>query len=67
MEQKIKVHRIGIGTVEVEEVDLEEAKRLVEETYAQGNLVVDQETGNVIDDITADTKEIFLVGVMGGG
>ena len=67
MTPTIKVHRIAMDIFEVKEVELEEAKRLVEEARTQGNLVIDKETGNIVDEITYNTKEIFLVGMLGGG
>ena len=67
MAQTIKIHIITMDIVEVKEVGLEEARRLVEESYNQGYMVVDKETGNIIDDIASNTRELFIVGVLGGG
>lgn len=67
MTQTIKIHRITMDIVEVKEVGLEEARRLVEESYNQGYMVVDKETGDIIDDIASNTRELFIVGVLGGG
>ena len=67
MTQTIKVRRITMDMVDVKEVDLDEARELMEEAYTQGMLVIDKDTGDVVDEITSNTKEIFLVGVLGGG
>jgi hypothetical protein len=51
------------------EVTIEEAQRLINETYADelGGLVVDALTNEVIADISPDTKEIILMQQMLGG
>ena len=67
MSQTIKVHRLSEEGLEATEVSPEEATRLIEEAYAQGHVVVDRETGNVIDDLDPDTKEIILVATIAGG
>lgn len=67
MAQTIKVHRIAIDISEVKEVNLEEASWLVEDAYAQGHLVIDKETGDIVGEITSNIREIYLVGVLGGG
>ena len=67
MSPTVKVSRLAIEGTEIKEVDLEDAKKLIEEAYARGNFVLDKETGNVIEDIDPDVKEILVVGVLGGG
>lgn len=67
MSQRIKVHRISMSMIDVKEVDLEEAKALVKDAYAHGHVVTDKETGDIVDEITSATKEIFITEVLGGG
>jgi DNA-binding protein YbaB len=57
------------GEREVREVTIEEAQRLLNETYNDelGGLVVDAETNEVIADINPDTREIILMQQMLGG
>lgn len=67
MAQTIKVYRLGDRGTEVEEVNLEEAERLVEEAYAQGRLVVDKREGVVIHKIGPKVEELLLIDETGGG
>jgi len=63
----IKVHRLAMDGLEVKEVGVEDAERLIEEAYSRGNVVLDKETGNVIDYMAPDVREILVVEVLGGG
>ncbi len=67
MAQTVKVHILDMDWTEIKEVSLEEAQRLVTESYANGRTVVDKGTGNVIDEITPGVDEIIIVGIMDGG
>lgn len=67
MPRTIKVHSLSANGMEVKEVDIEEAKKLIEKAYTQGNVVIDKRTGNVIDNIPSEADEIILVGILGGG
>ena len=39
----------------------------LQEACARGNIVVNKQSGEVIDEITADVEEILLVQVVAGG
>ncbi len=66
MSRKTIVHWISLDKFEVREVGLKESRVLVQHAYKQGKLVVDKNTGDIIDDIGAATKEAFIAGVLGG-
>lgn len=67
MVRTIKVYRLGLGSVEIEEMDTEGAEGVLREAYNQGNLVIDKETGDIVEEITSNIKEIFVVGAIEGG
>lgn len=63
----IKVHVLGRVT---KEVDLCEAERILEETYADpfGGLVVDKRSGEIIWEIGPNVEELLVINtIMGGG
>ena len=62
----IKVHYITTDMMKVKKVDAQEATALLEEAYAQGAVVIDKETGGILDEFTFNTKEIFMVEVIAG-
>jgi hypothetical protein len=63
----IKVRTLGSG--EVREVSLQEAQKILEETYDDpiGGLVANAKTGEVIWQISPDIKEIVVIEQMLGG
>ena len=65
--QKIKIHIINLDSTEDREVSVEEAQRIVVDSWAQGMTAIDRKTGNVIDKVTEDTKEILIIVVIDGG
>jgi hypothetical protein len=70
MARMIKVHVLGRNGPETNEVSLEEAEAILEETYADslGGLVFDRKTGKVIWKIGPDVEELFIVDhPIGGG
>ena len=70
MSRIVKVHILGRNGLEVKEVSLEEAERILTEAYADpmGGLVSDKKTGEVIWEIGPDTEELFILDhVIGGG
>ena len=70
MARIIKVHISGRSGVEVKEVNLQEAERLLKETYADpvGGLVADRRTNEVIWEIGPDVEELFIIDhILGGG
>jgi hypothetical protein len=69
MARTIKVHIFGRNGLEVSEVSLEEAERILEETYADplGGLVADRKTGKVIWEIGPDVEELSILDHMIGG
>ena len=67
MTRTIKVHRLAEDASEKREVSVEEAEKILQEAYARGNIVVNKQIGEVIDEITPDIEEIILVQVVAGG
>ena len=67
MERVIKV-RI-IGKKEIREVTLQEAQKILEDTYNDpvGGLVADARTGEVIWRMSPDVEEIIIIEQMLGG
>ena len=69
MARMIKVHILGRNGIEVKEVNLQEAERVLKETYADplGGLVADRRTGEVIWEIGSNVEELFIIDQMIGG
>jgi hypothetical protein len=70
MARMIKVHVLGRNGLETKEVSLEEAERILKETYADslGGLVTDKRTGKVIEEIGPDVEELLIINyIIGGG
>ena len=67
MTRTIRVHRLAENASEIRDVTVEEAEKILQEACARGNIVVNKQLGEVIDEITADVKEIILVQVVAGG
>lgn len=63
----VRVRVMGIS--QVREVTVEEARKILDETYdsALGGLVADARTGEVIYRISPDTDEILIIEQMIGG
>ena len=70
MARMIKVHVLGRNGLETKEVSLEEAERILKETYADslGGLVTDKRTRKVIEEIGPDVEELLIINyIIGGG
>ena len=69
MARMIKVHILGRHGIEIKEVNLEEAERILKETYDDplGGLVSDKRTGEVIWEIGPNIEELFIIDHMVGG
>jgi len=70
MQKMVRIHIWDRDGLKVTEVDLDEARRLVNETYADamGGFVVDRKTGRAIGEIDEDVEEILIVTeILGGG
>lgn len=70
MGRMIKVHVLGRSGTEIKEVSLEEAEKILKETYADplGGIVADKKTGEMIWEIGPDVEELFIINeVLGGG
>lgn len=67
MVRMIRVHTLGSN--EIKEVTLEEAEKILEETYnnPMRGLVVDARTRQVILKISPDIEEIIIIEQMLGG
>ena len=69
MTRIIKVHILGRNGLEIREVNLEEAERILKETYADplGGLVADKRTGEVVWELGPNVEELIVVDQMIGG
>ena len=69
MARMIKVHILGRNGTEIKEVNLQEAERILKETYADplGGLVADRRTGEVIWEIGPEAEGLFIMDHMIGG
>lgn len=67
MTRAIKITRFANEGIEVKEVDLAEAKRIVEQATSQGKLVINKRIGEVIDEITPGVEELLIIEAVGGG
>ena len=67
MTRKIKVRTIG--STEIREVTIQEAEKILEDTYNDpvGGLVADARTGEVIYKIKPDVEKIIIMDQMLGG
>jgi hypothetical protein len=53
--------------MEIKEVGLDEARVLLEDAATWGWIVADARTQQVVWEISPDTKEIMIIGMLGGG
>jgi len=67
MAQKIKVYRIGDRGMEFEEINFDEAERLLEEVHARGSVVLNKKGGEIIDKVGPDIEELLIVNLISGG
>lgn len=69
MVRMLKVHILGRNGIEIKEVNLQEAERILKETYADslGGLVADRRTGEIIGEIGPNVEELFIIDHMIGG
>ncbi len=62
MAQTIRVHKVEMnGREEVKEVSLQEARKILEDTYNWGCLVVNRKTNEVIREIEPNVEEISVI------
>lgn len=67
MTQRLKVYRTGDRGIEIEEVDIEEAKKILAEAMAEGRLAVNKGNGEVISELEPDVEELLIVDIVEGG
>lgn len=67
MTQRLKVYRTGDRGIEIEEVDIEEAKKILAEAMAEGRTVVNKGNGEVIYELEPDVEELLIVDIIDGG
>ncbi len=67
MVQKVRIYTSGDRGIEVEEVDIEAAKKIVEEARNQGRCIVDKKIGEVIQDIEPNVEEVLIFDIVQGG
>ena len=69
-ERTIKLFITGTQGTEVKEVTLEEARKVLKQTYADavGGFVANHKTGEIISEITPDIDELIVIDhLIGGG
>ena len=67
MARTIKVHRLGGSGMEVKEVELGEAKLILEDAATWGWIAADAKTQEIIWEIGPEVEEITIIGMLGGG
>jgi len=70
MTQKVKIYglyRPGDKGTEMEEVDIQEAEKILAEAMGTGRLVIDRKRGEVITEMKPDVEEVLIVDIMEGG
>jgi len=67
MTQRLKAYRTGDRGIEIEEVDIEEAKKILAEAMANGKVVVNKGNGEVIYELEPDVEELLIVDIIEGG
>lgn len=67
MGKTIRLFISGDRGVETRDMDLDAARRAVEEAKAQGRFVIDRKRGEQIQDLHADVEEILIIDIVEGG
>jgi hypothetical protein len=67
MAQKVKVYRSGDRGIEIEEVDVEGAKKIIVEARVEGRCITDKKIGEVIEDLKPSVEEVLIVDIVEGG
>lgn len=67
MAQTVKIESMGANGIQVKEVSLQEAKRIVKEAYARGSLVLDKRAGEIIEEPSPNTEELLILDMIAGG
>lgn len=67
MTNRVKVYKTGNRGIEIEEVNIEEAKRILADARDTGRVVIDKKTGEVIEDLRPDTEELLIIDLLDGG
>ena len=65
MERMIKVQWLGRN--EPQEVDIQEAERILEHAYNSGELVVNGRTNEIILELSPNVDELLIVPMLFGG
>jgi hypothetical protein len=67
MTRRVKVYKSGVRGIEVEEVDVDQARKLIEEARVQGRCIIDKKIGEVIEDLKPGVEEVLFVDIVEGG
>ena len=67
MTRRVKVYKSGVRGIEVEEVDVDQARKLIEEARVQGRCIIDKRIGEVIEDLKPGVEEVLFVDIVEGG
>jgi len=63
----VRVYRSGDKGIEVEEVDMEAARKIVKKACSQGRCVIDKRNGTVVEDVGPHVEELLIVDIVEGG
>ena len=67
MTRRVKVYKSGVRGIEVGEVDVDQARKLIEEARVQGRCIIDKRIGEVIEDLKPGVEEVLFVDIVEGG
>jgi len=67
MTRRVKVYKSGVRGIEVGEVDVDQARKLIEEARVQGRCIIDKKIGEVIEDLKPGVEEVLFVDIVEGG
>ena len=67
MTRLVKVHEVGRKGLEIREVELDEARRILRDATSWGSIVINAKNREIIWDIGPDIEEIEIVDMVGGG
>ena len=67
MARKVKVYVSGDRGIDMREMDVDSAKRLIQEARVKGRCIIDRKIGEVIEDLKPDVEEVFIFDIVEGG
>jgi hypothetical protein len=67
MVRKVKVYVSGDRGIEVGEMDVDSARRLIQEARVKGRCIIDKKVGEVIEDLKPGVEEVLIFDIVEGG